>query len=119
MDATPPNLPRPAQFWQRRPARRLYRASSRIAYSDRRFGKRVRLPKDPRENYPAWLEAIPTAQSIIHFDNFIVANDETGRTFAEALAERARAGVTVRVLYAWLGSTPRALPPFWSKLQQA
>jgi cardiolipin synthase len=119
MDATPPHLARLAQFWQRGPEGRLDRAFSRIAESDLRLGNGVRLLKDARENYPAWLEAIHSAQSVIHFENFIVANDETGRTFAEALAERARAGVTVRVLYDWLGSTPRALPPFWAKLQQA
>src|SRR3712207_7014305 len=57
--------------------------------------------------------------TVIHFENFIVANDETGRSFADALIDRARAGVTVRVLYDWLGSSIRALPPFWARLRPA
>jgi cardiolipin synthase len=120
MDATPPQLGRHAPHsWQRGREGRLDRAFSRIAESDLRHGNGVRLLKDARENYPAWLAAIREAQNVIHFENFIVANDETGRTFAEALAERARAGVTVRVLYDWLGSSARALPPFWAKLERA
>ena len=31
-------------------------------------------------------------------------SNRTGRVFAEALAERARAGVRVRLLYDWIGS---------------
>jgi cardiolipin synthase len=75
--------------------------------------------RDARENYPAWLAAIGSAREVIHFENFIVADDETGRAFAEALIERARAGIKVRVLYDWLGSTCRALPRFWSRLERA
>ncbi|HEX2553146.1 MAG TPA: phospholipase D-like domain-containing protein [Microvirga sp.] len=119
MDATPPHLARLALTGQRGPEGRLDRAFSRIAESDLRLGNGVRLLKDARENYPAWLKAIRGATEVIHFENFIIADDETGRTFAEALAERARAGVTVRVLYDWLGSSARALPPFWTKLERA
>ncbi len=72
---------------------RLERAFSRIADSDLRHGNAVALLKDSRENYPAWLEAIRSAKDVIHFENFIVADDETGGEFADALMERARAGV--------------------------
>ena len=47
---------------------------------------------------------------MVHFENFIIADDDTGAAFGEALMERARAGVTVRVLYDWLGTSWRALP---------
>jgi cardiolipin synthase len=97
----------------------MERAFSRIADSDLRQGNAVRLLKDSKENYPAWLEAIRSARAVIHFENFIIANDETGRRFAEALMERARAGVKVRVLYDWLGSSFRALPAFWRRLREA
>ncbi len=97
----------------------MERAFSRIADSDLRHGNAVRLLKDSRDNYPAWLEAIRSAERVIHFENFIIANDETGRRFAEALMERARAGVKVRVLYDWLGSSFRALPAFWRRLREA
>ncbi|MCG7394315.1 phospholipase D-like domain-containing protein [Microvirga sp. ACRRW] len=98
---------------------RMERAFSRIADSDLRQGNAIRLLKDAKENYPAWLEAIRSAQDVIHFENFIIANDDTGRMFAEALMERARAGVKVRVLYDWLGSSFRALPAFWRRLRDA
>ena len=77
---------------------RMERAFSRIADSDLRLGNAVALLRDSKENYPAWLDAIRAAQRAIHFENFIIADDGTGRLFAEALMERARAGVRVRVL---------------------
>jgi len=98
---------------------RMERAFSRIADSDLRQGNLIRLLKNSRENYPAWLDAIRSARAVIHFENFIIADDETGRRFAEALMERARAGVKVRVLYDWLGSSFRALPAFWRRLREA
>jgi cardiolipin synthase A/B len=98
---------------------RMDRAFARIADSDLRLGNAVALLKDAKENYPAWLEAIRSAKRVIHFENFIIADDETGRLFAEALMERARAGVRVRVLYDWLGSSGRALPRFWNRLREA
>ncbi|MGP9820607.1 phospholipase D-like domain-containing protein [Salinarimonas sp. NSM] len=79
----------------------------------------LRLLRDGRENYPAWLEAIRGARERIDFENFIVADDETGRIFAEALIERARAGVRVRVIYDWLGSAARASRDYWRALTAA
>jgi cardiolipin synthase len=98
---------------------RLERAFARIADSDLRLGNAVALLRDSKENYPAWLEAIRSAKQVIHFENFIIADDGTGRLFADALMERARAGVRVRVLYDWLGSSSRALPRFWKRLREA
>jgi len=98
---------------------RMERAFSRIADSDLRQGNAVRLLRNSRENYPAWIEAIRSAERLIHFENFIIADDVTGRRFAEALMERARAGVKVRILYDWLGSSFRALPAFWRRLREA
>ncbi len=98
---------------------RLERAFARIADSDLRLGNAVTLLRNSKENYPAWLEAIRSATRVVHFENFIIADDETGRLFAEALMERARAGVKVRVLYDWLGSSFRALPGFWRRMREA
>jgi cardiolipin synthase A/B len=98
---------------------RMERAFSRIADSDLRLGNAVALLRDSKENYPAWLKAIRSARSVIHFENFIIADDESGELFAEAFMERARAGVHVRVLYDWLGSSFRALPWYWRRLREA
>jgi cardiolipin synthase len=119
MNTSPAQLSRLARQWQRGgDDNRLDRAFARIANSDLRYGNAVRLLRDAGENYPAWLEAIRSARTTIHFENFIIADDETGRAFAEALIERAQAGVRVRVLYDWLGSSGRALHHFWSRLRR-
>ena len=120
MDMTAPHLARLAHHWHSSPDdSRLERAFARIADSDLRHGNAVSLLRDARQNYPAWIEAIRSARSVVHFENFIVCDDETGRAFAEVLAERAQAGIRVRVLYDWLGSSGRALPRFWSRLKEA
>ena len=66
----------------------------------------------------AMLDVIASAERWIHFENYIIHDDATGRRFGEALAARARAGVHVRVLYDGLGSfgTSRA---FWRWLRHA
>jgi cardiolipin synthase len=82
-------------------------------------GNTVRILKDAKENYPAWLEAIASARSTIHFETYISHRDDIGLQFAEALAERARQGVRVRLLYDWLGSFSVRLGPRWPMLARA
>jgi cardiolipin synthase len=79
-------------------------ALSRAAGAPLVAGNRVRLLRDAAQNYPAWLAAIAAAKRFILFENYIIENDATGRRFVDALAERARAGVQVRVLYDWFGA---------------
>jgi cardiolipin synthase len=81
-------------------------------------GNAVRLLTDGPEIYEAILEAMAAARHWIHLDNYIFRADRTGRRFRDVLAERARAGVRVRVLTDWLGSagTPRR---FWEDLRRA
>src|SRR5687768_15595513 len=54
--------------------------------------------------FPAMLEAIGRAKVSITFETFIYWSGRIGERFAEALAERARAGVRVHVLLDWLGA---------------
>ncbi len=54
--------------------------------------------------FPAMLEAIRAASHSITFETFIYWRAEIGREFAEALEERARAGVRVHVLVDFVGS---------------
>src|SRR5574340_711960 len=62
-------------------------------------GNSVRLLRDAEENYPAWKEAIREARHFVHFESYIIHDDDIGREFAAVLAEKARQGVQVRVLY--------------------
>jgi cardiolipin synthase len=83
-------------------------------FADRAFGRAtdahlvagnsVEILRDARENYPAWLDAIAHAERSIFFENYIIADDQVGRRFASLLAERARVGVRVRIIYDWLGT---------------
>jgi cardiolipin synthase len=82
-------------------------------------GNSVRLLRDARENYPAWLEAIRSAESRIHFESYIIHSDDVGRQFAEALAAKARQGVRVRLIYDWLGALGAASYRFWKPLRRA
>lgn len=79
----------------------------------------VRLLRDARENYPAWLEAIAGASGHVHFECYIVREDAVGRRFAEALAAAAGRGVRVRVVYDWLGGLGAARGRFWRALRAA
>jgi cardiolipin synthase len=71
-------------------------------------GNEVRILRDAAEHFPAWLEAIRAAERAVFFECYIVGNDSVGREFVQALAERARAGVRVRLIYDWLGTRARA-----------
>ena len=66
-------------------------------------GNHVRVLRDAEENYPAWEAAILGARSTIHLEMYIIHRDPVGRRFIDLLAERARAGVKVRVVYDWFG----------------
>ncbi|HMO47455.1 MAG TPA: phospholipase D-like domain-containing protein [Rubrivivax sp.] len=95
------------------------RMFSRAAGAPLVGGNQVRLLEDGRENYPAWLAAIRAAQEHVHFENYFIQDDEVGREFAEALMDRARAGVRVRVIYDWMGNFGKARRGFWQALRVA
>ena len=67
-------------------------------------GNRVTLMQDGPAVFEVMLRLIADARDWVHFENYIIRDDATGQRFAAALAERAKAGVRVRVLYDWLGS---------------
>jgi cardiolipin synthase len=67
-------------------------------------GNRIDLLNNGDEFYPAMLREIAAAQASITIEAYIYWEGEIGRTFATALAERARAGVTVKILLDAIGS---------------
>jgi len=56
------------------------------------------------EIFPAMLQAIRSGKKTITFETFIYWSGSVGSEFANALAERSRAGVKVHVLVDWVGS---------------
>lgn len=55
--------------------------------------------------FPAMLDGIRAAQRTITFETFIYWSGAIGEQIAQALADRARAGVAVHVLLDWIGSS--------------
>ena len=68
-------------------------------------GNRIEPLLTGDEAFPKMLAAIRGARHHVHLQSFIVGNDDVGREFMAAAAERARAGVRVRVLYDRFGSS--------------
>ncbi|HSL50260.1 MAG TPA: phospholipase D-like domain-containing protein [Candidatus Deferrimicrobiaceae bacterium] len=81
-------------------------------------GNEVRLLRDAGENYPAWLEAIAGARRTVHFESYIIHDDEAGQEFARALKAKAAEGVRVRVIYDWLGAVGKTSRRFWRDLRE-
>ncbi len=54
--------------------------------------------------FPPILAAIKAAQKSVTFETYIYWSGDIGKAFADALSERARAGVPVHVLLDWVGS---------------
>lgn len=117
VNQTHPNIPRPKRLRLKSFRIQASQAFARTAGAPLIVGNSVQLLKDARENYPAWLEAIRSAQNTIHFESYIIHEDEQGRIFAEALAEKARAGVKVRLIYDWVGGLTATSNRFWRALQ--
>ena len=69
-------------------------------------GNKVEVLKNGVRIFPSMLAAIRGAKKTINLEFYIYWDGEIGRTFAEALAERARAGVTVNVILDAVGSAP-------------
>ena len=67
-------------------------------------GNQVDILENGDKFFPSMLAAIRNAKKTINLEFYIYWDGEIGRTFAEALAERARAGVVVKVILDSVGS---------------
>jgi cardiolipin synthase len=108
-------------YWETNPEVRLLaeQALSRAAGAPLIPGNSVHLLKDATENYPAWIKAMRSAEKSIHFENYIFTDDAVGSRFAEVMADKARQGVKVRVIYDWMGTLGKASGRFWQRLRDA
>lgn len=68
-------------------------------------GNQVETLLNGDEIFPSMLSAIAGATRTVTMETYIYWGGEIGRRFAEALAERARAGLKVHVLVDWVGSS--------------
>jgi cardiolipin synthase len=93
-------------------------AFSRAAGAPLVRGNAVRLLRDARENYPAWLSAIADAAASVHFEMYMAHADEVGERFVDALVAKARQGVPVRVVYDWLGALGLGQQRLWRRLRE-
>jgi cardiolipin synthase A/B len=82
-------------------------------------GNSVRILKDAGENYPAWLDAIKSAKRKIYFESYIIHEDEQGLRLADALAAKVREGVSVRLVYDWMGGIWASSRKFWKRMRSA
>jgi cardiolipin synthase len=73
---------------------------------DVRRGHHVDTLVNGDEIFPAMLGAIREARSSVNFETYIYWSGEIALQFANALADKAREGVPVRVLVDWVGSIP-------------
>jgi cardiolipin synthase len=67
-------------------------------------GNRLTVLENGDEFYPAMLDAVRCARQSITIEAYIYWDGEIGLEFAEALAERSRAGVAVKILLDAVGS---------------
>ncbi len=67
-------------------------------------GNQIVELQNGEEIFPAMLDAIRAANSTITFETYIYWSGDIGKKFADALSERARAGVEVRMIIDWAGS---------------
>ncbi len=67
-------------------------------------GNKVTLLRNGDEIFPSMLEAIRQGKKTINLEFYIYWDGEIGRRFAEVLAEKARAGVAVKVILDAVGS---------------
>ena len=97
---------------------RLDKALTRTSNAPLRIGNRLDLLQNGPDTYDDWIAAIGSAEKWVHLDNYIFGDDTVGRRFADALKEKAREGVPVRVLSDWFGSwsTPGS---FWQEMRDA
>ena len=73
-------------------------------------GNQVRALQNGDEIFPEMLLAIRSAHCSVTFETFIYWAGEVGEAFSEALSERARAGIPVRVIIDWFGSSKMDQP---------
>jgi len=66
-------------------------------------GNRITILENGDTAFPAMLNAIASAQDHVHFETYLFYSNATGKKFMDALCEKAREGVEVRLLVDFFG----------------
>ena len=82
------------------------------------YGNTTEVLKNADEAYPEILKSIAGAKHHIHAIYYIIQPDGSGRAFRDALVQKAKEGVEVRLLYDDIGSW-RMKPDFFKPLVDA
>ena len=64
----------------------------------------IKILTDGEEIFPNFIKAIKEAKQHIHLETYILRNDHIGQTIADLLCAKAKAGVSVRLIYDGMGS---------------
>lgn len=81
-------------------------------------GNRVEIFTDGHAKFDALERDLRAARHYINLQYYIFSDDEIGRRIRDILVERARAGVTVRVIYDHIGSL-KTRNSFWRSMRAA
>ena len=82
----------------------LYRALYHLARAPATSGNRLDLLIDGQQTFDSIVEGLERAQHNILFQFYIIRDDELGQRLGRILADKARAGVKVYLLYDEIGS---------------
>ena len=88
-------------------ALRLVKLNKMTSQNDVTFKTQTRILTNGEQKFPVLLEAIKNAKEFIFLEYYIFHSDEMGMRVIEALIERAKAGVEIRVLIDSMGSSKR------------
>ena len=84
--------------------------------SDPLDGNSLEMLRDGVTAYPRMLEDIGRAGRCIRMQSYILMSDEVGRAFMDALEERSRAGVDVKVIFDSFGSLKSYFSHYFRRL---
>lgn len=108
----------PADLPQSPQALQQIKLASSLCGSDFYPGNSAEIYDNGTDKFDALLRDIAGARHFINLEYYIVEDDAIGNRVADALIERARAGVKVRLLYDHVGSF-KASRKFFRRLQEA
>lgn len=86
-------------------ARKVGAAETALTRRPASAGNKVELLVDGPATHAAQLAAIRTARHHIHLDVYIITDEAIGQQYADALIERARKGVIVRLMFDSIGGS--------------